>query len=391
MAYDQKFPTDDGYLADFPPGMREQIRAIVEDMVVNALALQGLTPGNASGNIPVSNGTKCTNLNAELHGGNLPSAYAVAGHVHSIATDSSNGLMSNTDKTKLDGIATGAKVNQNAFSNILVGTTTIQADSETDTLEIVAGTNVSIVPDATNDRITINNTYAHPTGDGNIHVPATGTANSGKVLTAGATAGSLSWTTPVDATKAPINHSSTATTYGISSATEYGHVMASSATPLAAGTAAVGTDNGKFAREGHVHPAQTTITGNAGTATKLETARTISLTGDVTGSATFDGSVNASITTIVADNSHTHTLSNITDYVAPTSGNQVAVLSGTIAHGGTIPLPSGYTQAQCMWWVTINGVTANSTYEFSVNASRVVTFRIDGSSSSGNYFIIGVK
>jgi hypothetical protein len=37
--------------------------------------------------------------------------------------------------------------------------------------------------------------YTHPTGDGNLHVPATGTSNNGKVLTAGATAGSLSWTT----------------------------------------------------------------------------------------------------------------------------------------------------------------------------------------------------
>ena len=37
------------------------------------------------------------------------------------------------------------------------------------------------------------------------------------------------------------------------------------------------------------------ITGNAGTATKLATARTISLTGDVTGSTSFDGSGNVSI------------------------------------------------------------------------------------------------
>jgi hypothetical protein len=35
--------------------------------------------------------------------------------------------------------------------------------------------------------------YTHPTSDGNKHVPATGTTNSGKVLKAGATAGSLSW------------------------------------------------------------------------------------------------------------------------------------------------------------------------------------------------------
>ena len=38
--------------------------------------------------------------------------------------------------------------------------------------------------------------YTHPTGDGNLHVPATSTTNDGKVLTAGPTAGSLTWETP---------------------------------------------------------------------------------------------------------------------------------------------------------------------------------------------------
>jgi hypothetical protein len=37
----------------------------------------------------------------------------------------------------------------------------------------------------------------HSTSDGYKHVPATGTSNNGKVLTAGATAGSLSWAAPV--------------------------------------------------------------------------------------------------------------------------------------------------------------------------------------------------
>lgn len=40
-------------------------------------------------------------------------------------------------------------------------------------------------------------------------------------------------------------------------------------------------------------------TGNAATATKLQTPRTITLTGNVTGSASFDGSANASITTAI--------------------------------------------------------------------------------------------
>jgi len=35
--------------------------------------------------------------------------------------------------------------------------------------------------------------YVHPTGDGNLHVPATGTANNNKVLTAGAVPGAISW------------------------------------------------------------------------------------------------------------------------------------------------------------------------------------------------------
>lgn len=35
--------------------------------------------------------------------------------------------------------------------------------------------------------------YVHPTGDGNLHVPVTNTTNNGKVLKAGATAGSIAW------------------------------------------------------------------------------------------------------------------------------------------------------------------------------------------------------
>ena len=57
--------------------------------------------------------------------------------------------------------------------------------------------------------------------------------------------------------RTPTFHASTATTYGRSDASNYGHAMASSATPAMNGTASAGTDNGKYAREGHVHPADT--------------------------------------------------------------------------------------------------------------------------------------
>ena len=53
-------------------------------------------------------------------------------------------------KTYADGHA-----NQNAFSNVKVGSTTIAADTTTDTLELVAGSNVTLTPDATNDKVTI--------------------------------------------------------------------------------------------------------------------------------------------------------------------------------------------------------------------------------------------
>lgn len=80
---------------------------------------------------------------------------AAADTTYSNATTSVPGLMSASDKRKLNDIAEGAEVNQNAFSNVKVGSTTVEADAKTDTLEFVAGSNVTLTPDATNDKITI--------------------------------------------------------------------------------------------------------------------------------------------------------------------------------------------------------------------------------------------
>jgi hypothetical protein len=53
-------------------------------------------------------------------------------------------------------------------------------------------------------------------------------------------------------------------------------------------------------------------TGNAGTATAWETGRTITLTGDVTGTSTaFDGSSDLSFAVTVEDDSHNHTIANV--------------------------------------------------------------------------------
>ena len=87
--------------------------------------------------------------------------------------------MASTDKTKLNGIATGAEVNQNAFSNVTVGSTTISADSKTDTLTLVAGSNITLTPDATNDKITIASTATVSDTDLSNKVAKTGDTMTG--------------------------------------------------------------------------------------------------------------------------------------------------------------------------------------------------------------------
>ena len=77
---------------------------------------------------------------------------------------------------------------------------------------------------------------------------------------------------------------------GAAAASHGTHVTWATTAPKANGTAAVGTV-ARVAREDHVHPLQTTVSGNAGTATKLQTGRTLTI--GSTGKS-FDGSANVS-------------------------------------------------------------------------------------------------
>jgi hypothetical protein len=73
-----------------------------------------------------------------------------------LAEGTTNLYMTSAERSKLSGIATGAEVNQNAFSNVAVsGQTTVAADLKTDTLTLVAGTNITLTTDAATDSITI--------------------------------------------------------------------------------------------------------------------------------------------------------------------------------------------------------------------------------------------
>lgn len=100
---------------------------------------------------------------------------------------------------KLSGIEANAEVNQEAFSNVAVktttGTTTIEADAKKDILTIEAGSNIILTPDATNDKITIattntptftNLTTTNLTTRGDFHVTGATTLDgnlTGKYLT----------------------------------------------------------------------------------------------------------------------------------------------------------------------------------------------------------------
>lgn len=125
----------------------------------------------------------------------------------------------------------------------------------------------------------------------------------------------------------------------------------------------------------------------------LSIDRTISMS---TPSTVGAGSSNSTVSG--ASSTHSHALD--------VTGN-VAILTGTIAHGGTIPLPSGYTEAQCKWSVSINSqVTALSTdgsddrtYLRCFTTGRVVSCYMSTKNTPGevkesgvaNYIIIGVK
>lgn len=154
--YDANFPQDDSYLADFPSGAREQSKQLKEGQIVDAGMLIGLTAGNKAGQIPINNGNENINLNAAKLNGKSSSDFAVVNHIHSVATQSSNGFMSNADKIKLDSIASGATGSQNVFFSFKVSNNYIQPESPTDTLEISAGKNISVEADTLNDKITIN-------------------------------------------------------------------------------------------------------------------------------------------------------------------------------------------------------------------------------------------
>ena len=106
---------------------------------------------------------KVTAWSSTVSDTNYPSEKLVKGSLdNKVDKVTGKGLSTNdyttAEKNKLSGIETGAEVNQNAFSSVTVGTDTIQADTKTDTLTLVAGNNVQLAADTATDTVTISAT-----------------------------------------------------------------------------------------------------------------------------------------------------------------------------------------------------------------------------------------
>lgn len=172
-------------------------------------------------------------------------------HVHAAATTSVNGFMSAADKTKLDGIASGANnyVLPTATASVLGGVkigSRISISSGVISADVQSDNNFTTALLNKLNGIADNaNNYVHPSGDGNLHVPATSTTNNTKVLKAGATAGSLAWgfvayaeLTGVPSTFTPSAHTHTiANITGLQTALDLKHEwVAAPASKTATGT-----------------------------------------------------------------------------------------------------------------------------------------------------------
>ena len=164
--------------------------AATTDSTAYATAAQGTTADAA---LPKAGGTMTGNII-------MPALGTVDGRDISV------------DGTKLDGVASGAEVNQNAFSNIAVsGQTTVAADGKTDTLTLAAGTNITLTTNAATDTVTITAASGAPsTADvlsatAGASYAAVGSYVMARYLPTGSTAGTLPGVTRAGSTLYPAN------------------------------------------------------------------------------------------------------------------------------------------------------------------------------------------
>ncbi len=266
------------------------------------------------------------------------------------------------EKTKLSGIATGAEVNQNAFSNVVVGKTTVAADSKTDTLTLISGSNVTLTPDATNDTITIAATdtvYTHPSVT-RSNATSTASPAHGKTFTA------------IDSI----------TTNGT------GHVTAvnTKTVTLPADSDTLGKNIVGTATTSKANGA---VTGNGVYLNHIEGTGTVKSAHKITGAGatkvTSDANGNITITSTDSDTVYTH----------PTYTRSNTTSTGSPAHGGTFTAIDGITTNNLGHVTAVNTKTVtlpaapvtsvnSKTGAVSLTASDVDALPISGGTLTGN-------
>jgi cytoskeletal protein CcmA (bactofilin family) len=122
------------------------------------------------------------------------------------------------------------------------------------------------------------------------------------------------------------------------------------------------------------------LTGNADTATTLQTPRTIDITGDITATAvSFDGSANIAISASVNNNSHSHTIANVTGL--QTEINTKAELAGSTGQTFSASTLNATTVDLGDWTITESGTTLlfkiGSTTYMKIDSSGNLTVRGD--------------
>ena len=154
--------------------------------------------------------------------------------------------------------------------------------------------------------------------------------------------------------------------------TNIGVPSAATAAPLANGTANVG-DSTKWAREDHVHPLQTTVSGNAGTATTLQTSRTLwgrsfNGSGNVSGAISGTGNITptSNNASTVGTSSLKYSAMYATTFYGALSGNATTATSATSATTAT-KLSASKT------WKLAGNVTGSGSGDLSGNITINVT------------------
>jgi hypothetical protein len=146
---------------------------------------------------------------------------------------------------------------------------------------------------------------------------------------------------------------------------------------LVAGEPAFTTDTGKlYIGDGTTKVLINPDQGTVASADKLTTARTIAITGDATGSSSFDGSSNTSIAVTVVNDGHSHTSSTVTDFVSTVRSSVLTgislVTNSIISATDSVLSALGKLQAQITANLsTLTSHTGSSSNPHSVTASQV--------------------